>query len=71
MADLAIPEPEHLDELADRFALTLPGDLATTAEAIARMMAVGREQTFEQARINFDEMIYYTVVEPVSYTHLS
>lgn len=63
MADLAIPEPEHLDELADRFALTLPGDLATTAEAIARMMAVGREQTFEQARINFDEMIYYTVVE--------
>lgn len=63
MVDLCEPTEEQIDELADRFTLTLPGEFGNVLEALQIMMARGREQTFNMARINFDEMLYYTVLE--------
>lgn len=63
MASLTIPEPDEISEMADMFSVTLPGTPEQTAEAIQQLFVAGREQTFSNAHINFDEMIYWPVME--------
>lgn len=67
MVSLTPPTPEGLEAVVERFSVHTPGaDYDLMAEHAAQIMQIAREQAFREspyAFINFDEMIYYPVME--------
>lgn len=70
MVTMTPPEPEPLLAMAEKFAVRIIGDYNVMASDCAAIMARARQLAFSSSQasyINFDEMVYYPVMERMSF----